>query len=158
MLDPRAIAMQGLGRSGRLVAVQGLWSEAEGGNAGARGGYAKRIREQYELIDEVRRKSSALKRALALAKQQADAEQQASALRAVYDAGMAAMRRAMSAIALADVTTPPTTLRSIVVEASAQMAVARDAFVTQLVGGEDGLRRTNNRRRAIIAIVLLLLT
>jgi hypothetical protein len=157
MLNARAIATQGLGRSSRLVSVQGLWPEAEGGNVGARGSLAKRVREQYELIDEVRRKSAALKRALALAKQQAEDEREAQVLRTAYEVGLAAMRRAMGAIALADAAAPPSTLRVIVDEAAAQMAAARAAFIEQL-GSADGLRRARNKRLALIAIVLLLLT
>jgi hypothetical protein len=50
MLNPRAIAMQGLGRTSRLVAVQGLWpAPAFGG-----GGYG-RFRVPDDLIDAQRR-------------------------------------------------------------------------------------------------------
>jgi Xaa-Pro aminopeptidase len=159
MLNARAIAMQGLGRSGRLVAVQGLWPEADAGgsNVGARGSLAKRVREQYELIDEVRRKRDALRRAMALAKKQAADARELQALQEAHEVGMAAMRRAMGAIALADEAAPPSALREIATQAAAQMAVARAAFIEQL-GSAVGLQRANNRRRALIAIVLLLLT
>jgi hypothetical protein len=44
-LSPRAIAVQGIGRSPRLVAVQGLWPDS------AFAGGRRRVRLPRELID-----------------------------------------------------------------------------------------------------------
>ena len=45
-LSPRAIAVQGIGRSPRLVAVQGLWPDSA-----FTGGRRRRVRLPRELID-----------------------------------------------------------------------------------------------------------